>query len=653
MRLFIKSKFFLGALLVAVFLLIPEVSLAGFDDKLGNVVANGFISFANLLLSWIVALLGTFLALAAGFADMMMQPTNILNEDIVKTGWEISRDFANMFFILILLAIALSFILFPSFQIKKSLPWLLIVALFINFSLPIAGIFLDFANVFTNFFLDQVNAGSGSLTETIAQQLRIVDLNRMRFDIGSPENLDLNQTAFATLIFSAIFTSVLIFIFAAIGIMFMIRTAYLYILLILLPLVLVASILPAGRSYFSQWTSSFIKWTFFAPIATFFIYLSVLSYQGLASASIDGSQFIENTFGGDKISTIEQTYNYITIFFLLIGSLFAANSLGIKGASASIGMLKGAERTIRGSVTKRGKKIGGAMGRAGMNVAGRGAKSAARGLRIPGAMEGLARGLNKTGAGRFVGTKNLTRSAQKLREEKTTRATLSADDKKLAEKMSTNSLLTNIKAGGPQAHEYAAILASRGELPDELAGEMLKKAENYGSKDAIRTISLSNSKAFENNLQEKSAQWLETKIDPITKKSVKIDPVTKKSLSEIKDAHYKSIKPSDLENINDSSIDKDLITNMIKSGGLSGAHLKSASTINKTAFLGEFTKTLKSMSSEDIKKMRLENPRLLNWLKSTAAQEVIDMPDSFTPEEPKKKKTNRNFKQKLKDEGKI
>src|SRR3990167_10527810 len=140
----------------------------------GLLVGN-FIYYAILTpLSWLLGIAGTF-------AEWMLQPAYIVNSTVVQIGWGVTRDLANMFFILILLGIALDYILFQSFGVKRALPMLIVVALLINFSLPIAGIFIDFANVFTDFFMAQVSGNCGAnqkcgFTIAIAQSLQLTGL---------------------------------------------------------------------------------------------------------------------------------------------------------------------------------------------------------------------------------------------------------------------------------------------------------------------------------------------------------------------------------------------------------------------------------------------------------------------------------------------
>src|SRR3989344_8860976 len=134
-------------------------------------------SILNWVLYVVIQILGWFLGMAGELANWSLSPPggSIIRSEVVMMGWGISRDFANMFFILILLGIALDFILFNSFGVKRALPKLLLIALLINFSVPVAGVFIDFANVITSFFLLQVSE-TGGFTEAIAQSVGLANI---------------------------------------------------------------------------------------------------------------------------------------------------------------------------------------------------------------------------------------------------------------------------------------------------------------------------------------------------------------------------------------------------------------------------------------------------------------------------------------------
>ena len=112
-----------------------------------------------------------------------------------------------------------------------------------------------------------------------------------------------------------------------IGFMLLIRYVYLTVLLIILPLAWLAYVLPGMKSHFSKWWSLFFKWTFFPVIALFFLYLALLIISTQAAAGIS---FNTNVPQGLAAQSLED----IVLAGLILGGLFAANSLGLAGSKA-------------------------------------------------------------------------------------------------------------------------------------------------------------------------------------------------------------------------------------------------------------------------------------------------------------------------------
>ncbi len=608
---FLNLKFIISLLLVFVVIFISKTSFVHADaiDELVINPANSLLELILKGLSWMLAFLGTLV-------DDVMQPQSILQADIVKTGWRITRDFANMFFILILLAIALSFILFPRFQIKQALPRLLLIALLINFSLPIAGIFIDFANIFTKYFLDQAATG-GNISELIASQLNITAIRDVSEQALTANIGNTPGQIFLSLLFGIVFVSVVIFIFIALAFMFLIRNIYLYILLIILPLALVASILPSGRSYFSQWSHKFFQWTFFAPIATFFIFLSMVSFSSIIKA--DAAPLATDA----GVGFLAGTYDYIIILLLLMGSLFAANSLGVQTAGVTNRMMKYGGKALRGGIGKPGKRIGG---------------MAARQAKIPEGMGYLAKATRyiPNVIGGAYATRALTGGATALKSGKTKRAELSETDKKLAEKMSDSDLITSMKAGGPKAHSYAAVLAKRGKLNEEDAEKMLIKAEKFGSKEDSQAIIVSNplaaTKVRESQINKESdVEKLKKQYNIVGGSD---SNVRKKAKEKAEERIWKSIKPSDIEKIDPEILQGEkgikYINKLRKHSRQNySQHIRAASKSGNTAFLEAEERSLKNMDLKDAQAMEKSNPELIKWYNSAGSIGIASLPEEF------------------------
>ncbi len=587
--MFLKTKKakYIAFVLVA-FLVTPSVSFAWFHLDVFNYILTAALEIESGLLAYI-----------ATYTDYMIQPQPIIDAPMVQKGWTITRDFANMFFIIILLAIALSFILFPRFQIKRSLPILLVVALLINFSLPIAGVFLDFANVITNFFLTEITKSGASVSEIIANNLNIQNIYNIELADAVKQDLKKNLDAeiFKTSLFAIFYMLVLIFIYLALFVMFLIRNIYLYVLLILLPLALVVYILPAGRKYFSQWSGKFIQWTFFAPLAAFFIYLSLLS---LKQVTITQKEALSQGLEGNIIPNISDIYNYIVVIALLMMSLFAANSLGIKTAGTSINLIKKGSRTIAGGVGRGGKTLAG---------------MAARQAKIPEAMGGLAKATKFVPAwmGGAYATRKLTGGAATIRAGKAKRAELTEPERKMAEKMSDVELETTMKAGGPMAHEYAAILARRGKLKEAYVGEMYKKAKKFNSEDAMKAIIKAAPHEIEKIKEEEINKMQEEELfkEYKTRDKAKAKTIASKKI-------WGSIKPSDIEKLPEEYFEgskgEQYLEKMLENEALTAEHLKAAARSGNK----EIIKAFRELRKRGV--VAMLSLKMDNWAESDAAK---------------------------------
>lgn len=579
----------------------------------GGAVKWGLMETINTALYSIMWVERQVLGLAGELLDFTMQPGPILTQPIVQIGWGVTRDFANMFFILMLLAIALSYILYPSFQAKQVLPKFFMVAFLINFSLPVAGLFLDASNVFTNHFLGEAAGADKKISYTIAQNLWITKANDV--DLNAASTKDLQAKVFTNALFSIVFLAVTIFVFFALSFMMLIRLGYIYILLILLPLALLAYIWPSTQGKFGMWTSKFFQWTFFPPVATFFIYLSMKTYQSFLTQDL-------LAFASDisPAGVMQKFYDFIVIIMLLLGSLYAAQQMSITGAGASMKMLQGAGKAIRGAAWRGTKRGAGA------------------------ATSGAAYGAEKYGAGKITdkaatlaskipivggyGARTLQRMAPKLKAAAEKRGELTVAEKAAWEKMSSKQRLdyykNTAKVNSSQASNLAKMLSEKGELKvekDDTATLALRKqayadAVKVGNKDSAKAIEKSDYRVFEDNLEKKEKSFVDGK-----------DPNSGKTSEELRSAYYQGFKPIDVKTITDDMLkDGEFMNNMIQYGKISGEHLKAASKEAMNKFLASYNESLKSitatMDKTQLTTFVKNNQPLLVWQNSTLGKGV-------------------------------
>src|SRR3989344_8276587 len=109
-------------------------------------VASLFVNIGGSLVNWTL--------------DLNSQ---VLNNSTVSIGWTVSRDIANLGFVLAIIIIAFATILrIESYQMEKLPANLITAALLVNFSLVFAGIFIDFSGILTNFFINRATSNNPS-----------------------------------------------------------------------------------------------------------------------------------------------------------------------------------------------------------------------------------------------------------------------------------------------------------------------------------------------------------------------------------------------------------------------------------------------------------------------------------------------------------
>lgn len=343
------------------FLFLPQTAFAvnaNPIDWVGEVVgwASGkVLLFVSSLISMLLGgLFGLIISLEAQIIDYIISPTNfpITTAPIVTLGWGITRDLANMFFILILLIISFTTVLRIKSWAIEQLWWKVIVAaLLINFSLVIAGFVIDFTQILTQFFLKQITGGGiGTITTKLAASMQILNF----YNPAPPESVGGGIGQFAASGFAAVAGIILTlvglvvtaFVFGAAMIFLVVRILYLWLLLIFAPIVWMLWILPETSKYFSQWWNKFIQWAFFAPIFVFMIYLSLSIFDatGKLSPKVFGAFPAAWQTPAPGLTTVGMPaaiFQWILVIAMMFASLIVAQKFGVEGANASQKMLTG------------------------------------------------------------------------------------------------------------------------------------------------------------------------------------------------------------------------------------------------------------------------------------------------------------------------
>jgi hypothetical protein len=252
-------------------------------------LTSGGLKLASWLLDWI---------LSPGFIGLSY--TNPYKNPLIGAAWPIVRDFANIFILICLIIIGLVIALrlrtgpfvevilqnFTDEEAKKVLPWLIIIALLINFTPVFCGIIVDFSNIAMNFFLhgekgERVIGGSLFTNHflLISSPLKSIFMG------GGWKALEENLNLIVGATMVIIFNMVGIIILGGFCLLFFIRYLAIWLLVIFSPIAFAFWILPLTRKWFETWWNQFLQWCFIGIIGAFFLWLSAQTLSALLPKS--------------------------------------------------------------------------------------------------------------------------------------------------------------------------------------------------------------------------------------------------------------------------------------------------------------------------------------------------------------------------------
>lgn len=315
---------------------------AGGGGNLADKLIGGPLTLLiNTVLGVLFALFhGIFMFLMASvILPITRQMLMIRAADISSTvtaGWTICRDIVNMMFILVLIVIGLATILrVESYNYKRLLGLLVVMALLVNFSLVIGQAIIQMADVLTNTFISPLTANN--LFDKLAK-LRGFEIFSMVPDtaVGMYNSCSATITGFNLTVRISFITLVELIIlatFVILAALLVVRAAVLWVLLILSPFAYVLAIIPKFKGLSNSWWTNFIRYAFFAPIMAFFLYL-VLNLP-----PSDGISKLTYSPGGGCAffnTLVQSNLNLIVIIVLLLAGMKIATKMSIWGATALV-----------------------------------------------------------------------------------------------------------------------------------------------------------------------------------------------------------------------------------------------------------------------------------------------------------------------------
>lgn len=315
-------------------------------------VCGAIFSVIVSLLNWIIH---------ASFLIGITPGNTTATPQVIIDAWNLTRQFVDMLFIIILVFIGLATILkIRDYEAKKILPTLIIIAILINFSGVIVGFIVDMGNIVANFFLKNTSVSDiGDIWDTAWGYLSSTALHQ--FDNWESWG-DLPQTIGSS-VGSVIYGLVLIvfytfstFVYLILMLLFFCRILILWMVMILAPLAFACYILPATKKFFGEWMQNLIQWSIIGIPIGFFLYFSNLI---MAAARTNPAKFIGSlpTVSGSGGFTDAITTEFANLITSLLAPTISLAFLAF-GIMLSIKLAPSSASGIINWGTKQGKNFG-------------------------------------------------------------------------------------------------------------------------------------------------------------------------------------------------------------------------------------------------------------------------------------------------------
>ena len=266
------------------------------------------------------------------FISITLSSALFADSDFISEAWKIVRDLSNIFFILILLYIAVKIILdIGGSEAKKMIAKVIIIALLINFSMFFTQVIIDSSNILALIFYNKISvctnrneAGECRADPSLPGYKDVAGGLVSNFDptkaldtaffekagkqpVPGLENKSKDGEVPAGIMFGIIIIAGSLMFFAAYalfvsGFSFLGRLIELWILIIFSPFAFMSSTVPFLRKAeylgWDEWFARLLKVSFMAPIFMFFLYFifrlaDVGVFDGLIKKTSTGS-FIES-----------------------------------------------------------------------------------------------------------------------------------------------------------------------------------------------------------------------------------------------------------------------------------------------------------------------------------------------------------------------
>lgn len=268
--------------------------------------------------------------------------------DTINGLWSLIRDICNLAFIFGFIYIGIRTIIDPeSASTKRFLSRIIIGALLINFSLFFAKAIIDFSNFTAYQIYKSMVIGSGSLTETIMNELHLVTFyNGSGLSVGKDIGISFYLMAGLFLLITA-------FVFFAGALLLVVRFVALILIMVASPLLFAATVFPQTENVAGDLWKKLISYSFLAPVYILLVLISIKLLQGM---NIPGEGDIlpalqGGPVGSGGVSNMAAVLNFTVAIFFMISSLTIATKMGGKAGEMAVGFannLRGRAQSFMG-----------------------------------------------------------------------------------------------------------------------------------------------------------------------------------------------------------------------------------------------------------------------------------------------------------------
>jgi len=296
--------------------------------------------------------------LAGAIIGYIMNPdiyTALFNMNALEAGWSVVRDLFNILFIFTLLFSAFSTIFqVQKYHLRNTLKNIVIMALLVNFSWPIARAMIDMSNILMFFFLG--NSNGIEIAGRIGSSEGLHDILLGNVDLSSFGGL-------VEILIIDVFMFIYMVIMFAVSFQFVIRLVALLMLLIFSPIGFAGAVIPRMEGLSRQWWEAFIKYCFSGPIVMFMVVLASFMIQQISAETDFSIAFAgAGSISGDNTPFLTSAIAFVIPMAILWGALIAASKTGEIGSSFITGK-------ARGAIRRGGKMSFGAVKGAGKGAA--------------------------------------------------------------------------------------------------------------------------------------------------------------------------------------------------------------------------------------------------------------------------------------------